>query len=304
MAAVILDGRALAAELRADLRTRTSALRERDCQARLVVVIIGEDAASVAYMRSLVKSGASVGVEVTVSALAADASETSVRQHLCALGEDDAVHGVILQQPLPGHLAIRRIADAMPAHKDVDGANPFNQGRLAFGSGTDFVPATPAAVMLLLERSPHRTLPGVRACIVGRSNVVGLPVALLMMAQDATVTSTHQLTRDLAHHTRDAEVLVVATGVPGLIRADMVLPGATVIDVGTTFVDGKLVGDVAYAEVAEVAGAITPVPGGVGPVTNIALMRNVVAAAERLCAAADNRRELLKQGAGRADYSR
>ncbi len=284
MAAVILDGRALANELRAELRVRTQALRERNCGVRLVVVIVGEDAASVAYMRSLVKSGASVGVEVAVRALAAAASEADVRHHLAALGEDDDVHGVILQQPLPAHLAIRRIADAMPAHKDVDGANPFNQGRLAFGSGTEFVPATPAAVMLLLERSPHRTLPGVRACIVGRSNVVGLPVALLMMAQDATVTSTHQLTRDLPHHTRDAEVLVVATGVPGLIRADMVLPGATVIDVGTTFVNGKLVGDVAYAEVAEVAGAITPVPGGVGPVTNIALMRNVVTAAERLCA--------------------
>jgi methylenetetrahydrofolate dehydrogenase (NADP+)/methenyltetrahydrofolate cyclohydrolase len=291
MAAVILDGRALADELRTDLCARTAALRARGCHPRLVVVIVGEDAASVAYMRSLVKSGAGAGVEVAVRALAADASEESVRRHLCALGEDDAVHGVILQQPLPPHLAIRRIADAMPAHKDVDGANPFNQGRLAFGSGTDFVPATPAAVMLLLERSPHRALPGVRACIVGRSNVVGLPVALLTMAQDATVTSTHQLTRDLAHHTRDAEVLVVATGVPGLIRADMVLPGATVIDVGTTFVDGKLVGDVAYAEVAAVAGAITPVPGGVGPVTNIALMRNVVGAAERLCVASDERRE-------------
>ncbi|MGD0473343.1 MAG: bifunctional 5,10-methylenetetrahydrofolate dehydrogenase/5,10-methenyltetrahydrofolate cyclohydrolase [Candidatus Velthaea sp.] len=283
MAAVVLDGRALADELRADLRARTLMLRERDCVARLVVVIVGEDAASMSYMRSLVKAGSSVGVEVGVRALPADASEAGVRRELLALGEDNDVHGVILQQPLPPHLAIRRIADAMPRHKDADGAHPFNQGRLAFGSGTEFVPATPAAVMLLLERSPHSVLPGVRACIVGRSNVVGLPVALLMMAQDATVTSTHQLTRDLARHTRDAEVLVVATGVPGLIRADMVLPGATVIDVGTTFVDGKVVGDVAYAEVAQVAGAITPVPGGVGPVTNVALMRNVVAAAERLC---------------------
>jgi methylenetetrahydrofolate dehydrogenase (NADP+)/methenyltetrahydrofolate cyclohydrolase len=282
MAALILDGRALAAELRAELRARTLELRTGDCQARLVVVIVGEDAASVAYMRSLLKSGAGVGVEVAVRTLPADASEAAVREQLCALGDDPQVHGVILQQPLPPHLAIRRIADAMPQHKDVDGANPVNQGRLAFGSGTEFVPATPAAVMLLLERSPHRVLPGVRACIVGRSNVVGLPVALLMMAQDATVTSTHQLTRDLAHHTRDAEVLVVATGVPGLIQANMVLPGSTVIDVGTTFVEGKLVGDIAYDEVAEVAGAITPVPGGVGPVTNIALMRNVVAAAERL----------------------
>jgi methylenetetrahydrofolate dehydrogenase (NADP+)/methenyltetrahydrofolate cyclohydrolase len=280
--AALLDGRALARELRADLLSRTAGLRARGCRARLAVVIVGEDAASVAYLRSLVNAGASVGVEVGIEALPAHADEGAVRARLFALDEDPSVHGVILQQPLPAHLAIRRIADAMPVHKDVDGANPANQGRLAFGSGAEFVPATPAAVMLLLERSPHRELRGVRACMVGRSNVVGLPVTLLLMAQDATVTSTHRYTRDLAHHTRDAEVLVVATGVPGLIRADMVLPGATVIDVGTTFLDGKLVGDVAFEEVAAIAGAITPVPGGVGPVTNIALMGNVVRAAERL----------------------
>jgi methylenetetrahydrofolate dehydrogenase (NADP+)/methenyltetrahydrofolate cyclohydrolase len=288
MAAAILDGRALANELCADLRVRTAALAARGCNPRLVVVIIGEDAASIAYMRSLVKSGAGVGVAVDVATLPADAAESAVRERLFALGADPGVHGIILQQPLPPHLAIRRIADAMPPHKDVDGANPINRGRLAFGSGAEFVPATPAAVMLLLERSPHRELRGVRACIVGRSSVVGLPVTLLLMGQDATVTSTHRFTRDLARHTRDAEVLVVATGVPGLIRAPMVRPGATVIDVGTTFVDGVLVGDVAYEDVAEVAGAITPVPGGVGPVTNIALMRNVVTAAERLPTATDD----------------
>jgi methylenetetrahydrofolate dehydrogenase (NADP+)/methenyltetrahydrofolate cyclohydrolase len=282
MAAQILDGRALAEELRADLRFRSAALRERGIVPRLVVAIVGEDAASMAYVKSLVGIGAKVGVDVTVDGMAPDADEAEVRAHMQALGADRTVHGVILQQPLPLHLSIRRIADAMPAQKDVDGANPMNQGRLAFGSGTEFVPATPAAAMLLIDRSPHRALRGVRACVVGRSNVVGLPVALLLGARDATVTSTHKETRDLAHHTRDAEVLVVATGVPGLIRADMVLPGATVIDVGTTFVDGKLVGDVAYDEVAAVAGAITPVPGGVGPVTNVALMRNVVDAAERL----------------------
>jgi methylenetetrahydrofolate dehydrogenase (NADP+)/methenyltetrahydrofolate cyclohydrolase len=282
MAALILDGRGLAHELRADLRERTAGLRAAGCSPRLVVVIVGEDAASVAYVRSLVNAGKSVGVAVGVEALPADADEMVVRERLIVLGQDRDVHGVILQQPLPAHLAIRRIADAMPQHKDVDGANPINQGRLAFGSGTAFVPATPAAVMLLLERSPHREMRGARACVVGRSNVVGLPVTLLLMGQDATVTSTHRFTRDLAAYTRNADILVVATGVPGLIRADMVQPGATVIDVGTTFVDGVLTGDVAYASVAEVAGAITPVPGGVGPVTNIALMRNVVTAAERL----------------------
>jgi methylenetetrahydrofolate dehydrogenase (NADP+)/methenyltetrahydrofolate cyclohydrolase len=286
MPAQILDGRALAGELRAELRQRTVLLRERGCTPRLTVVIVGEDAASVAYVRSLEKAGAGVGVSVGVEPLAANAGETLLRARLAALGDDPHVHGVLLQQPLPMHLAIRRIADALPAHKDVDGANPINVGRLAFGSGAAFVPATPAAVMLLLARSPQRELAGVCACVVGRSNVVGLPVTLLLMAQDATVTSTHRLTRDLARHTREAEVLVVAAGVPGLIRADMVRPGATVVDVGTTFVDGALVGDVAYAEVAVVAGAITPVPGGVGPVTNIALMRNVVIATERQRASA------------------
>jgi methylenetetrahydrofolate dehydrogenase (NADP+) / methenyltetrahydrofolate cyclohydrolase len=282
MPATILDGRTLAADLRLDIAGRTAALRAHGIAPRLVVAIAGEDAASIAYVQSLVREGNRVGIAVTVDALDATAGSNDVRALLARLGADPSIHGVILQQPLPRHLDIRRIADAMPAEKDVDGANPVNQGRLAFGSGTEFVPATPAAVMLLLERSRRWPLTGIRACMVGRSNVVGLPVSLLLMRENATLTVAHGQTIDLPKHTRDAEVLVVATGVPNLIRADMVMPGATVIDVGTTFVDGKLVGDVAYAEVAAVAGEITPVPGGVGPVTNVALMRNVVLAAERL----------------------
>lgn len=282
MAAEILDGRALAAELRVEIAARAERLRARGVAPRLIVAIVGEDPASHAYVRSLEKVGAKVGVDVQVDVLPANASEDDLRARLHALGEDRLVHGVILQQPLPQHLGIRRIAEAMPPHKDVDGANPVNLGRLAFASGTEFVPATPMACLLLLERSRHWPLRGVRACVVGRSNVVGLPVSLLLMARDATVVVTHKETIDLARHTRDAEVLVTATGVPGLITAGMVAPGATVIDVGTTFLDGKLVGDVAYDAVADVAGQITPVPGGVGPVTNVALMRNVVLAAERL----------------------
>jgi methylenetetrahydrofolate dehydrogenase (NADP+)/methenyltetrahydrofolate cyclohydrolase len=282
MPATILDGRSLAAELRLDIARRSAALRARGIAPHLVVAIAGKDAASVAYVQSLARAGERIGIDVTIDAVHAKASEGDVRKLLERLGADPLVHGVILQQPLPRHLDIRRIADAMPPEKDVDGANPLNQGRLAFGSGTEFIPATPAAVMLLLERSSRWPLAGVRACMVGRSNVVGLPVSLLMMRENATLTVTHEKTRDLRHHTRDAEVLVVATGVPGLIRADMVLPGATVIDVGTTFLDGRLVGDVAYDEVAEVAREITPVPGGVGPVTNVALMRNLVLATERL----------------------
>jgi methylenetetrahydrofolate dehydrogenase (NADP+)/methenyltetrahydrofolate cyclohydrolase len=282
MPATILDGRARAAELRGEIAGRSAALRARGIEPQLVVAIAGEDAASLAYVQSLVREGAKSGIAVRVDALAATATADDVRALLRRLGSDPAVHGIILQQPLPRHLDIRTIAGAMPPHKDVDGANPVNQGRLAFGSGAEFVPATPAAVMALLERSARWPLTGARACRVGRSSVIGLPVALLMMRADATVTIAHGKTADLAHHTRDAEVLVVATGVPAMIRAEMVLPGATVIDVGTTYVDGKITGDVAYAEVAAVAGEITPVPGGVGPVTNVALMRNVVLAAERL----------------------
>ncbi|MBV9439776.1 MAG: bifunctional 5,10-methylenetetrahydrofolate dehydrogenase/5,10-methenyltetrahydrofolate cyclohydrolase [Candidatus Eremiobacteraeota bacterium] len=281
MAARILDGRALAAELREEIVVRSSRLRARGIAPCLVVALVGGDAASTAYVRSIEREGAKTGVEVRVDALSINAREDEVRARLVALGQDPQVHGIILQQPLPPHLGIRRIAEAMPPHKDVDGANPVNLGRLAFASGTEFVPATPMAVMLLLERSARWPLRGVRACVVGRSNVVGLPVALLLMARDATVTVTHQETRDLAHHTRDAEIVVVATGVPNLLRATMIAPGATVIDVGTTFVNGTLVGDAAYDEVAAVAGEITPVPGGVGPVTNVALMRNVALAAER-----------------------
>ena len=282
MPASIIDGRAVAEELQSDLRTRSAQLRARGVIPRLVVAIVGEDASSLAYVKSLINVGAKVGIDVAIDALPRDAAQAAVRAQLRRLGDDTRIHGIILQQPLPPHLLIRQIADAVRPEKDVDGTNPMNQGRLAFGSGTLFVPATPAAVMILLERSPAWPLRGKRAVMVGRSNVVGLPVALLMMAQNATVIATHKETVDLARYTREAEVLVVATGVPGLIIGEMILPGATVIDVGTTVIDGKLVGDVAFESAVAVAGAITPVPGGVGPVTNVALMRNVIDAAERL----------------------
>ena len=282
MPARLLDGRALAADLREEVAVRAERLRARGIVPRLTVAIVGGDAASVAYVRSLERAGARTRVEVMVDALPAEADEDELRARLRALGDDPHVHGIILQQPLPPHLGIRRVAEAMPPQKDVDGANPINLGHLAFATGSEFVPATPSAVVLLLERSRHWPLRGVRCCVVGRSNVVGLPVALLLLARDATVTIAHRETRELGRRTAEADVLVVAAGKPGLIRGDMVAPGATVIDVGTTFVDGAVVGDVAFDEVAAVAGEITPVPGGVGPVTNVALLRNVVIAAERL----------------------
>jgi len=280
--AQILDGKALAADLRTELLARTSALRDTGIHPRLAIVFVGENESSLAYVRNLIRTGERVGVEVEVDRLPDRASATDVRARLERLHHDPTVHGVMLQQPLPPHLAIREIADAIPAHKDVDGTHPTNQGHLAFGSGTEYVPATPAAVMLLLERSPHWPLRGRRATVVGRSIVVGAPVALLMLAQDASVTVLHKESLDLQPYVKMSEVLVVATGVPGLIRGDDLMPGATVIDVGTTLVDGVLRGDVDFESAVRVAGAITPVPGGVGPVTNIALLRNVVKSAEHM----------------------
>jgi methylenetetrahydrofolate dehydrogenase (NADP+)/methenyltetrahydrofolate cyclohydrolase len=278
----ILDGKILAAELRAELVMRTTALLDSGIHPRLAIVFVGEDDSSRAYVRTLAKTGANAGIDVEIRRLPVSATVDEIRAALRALGDDPAVHGVMLQQPLPSRLPIRAIADAIPAEKDVDGAHPMNQGHLAFGSGTEFVPATPAAVMLLLERSPHWPLRGKNAVMVGRSIVVGAPVALLMLAQDATVTVLHKESRELQPYLRMADVVVVAAGVPGLIRGSDLLAGATVIDVGTTMVNGALKGDVDFDSAVEVAGAITPVPGGVGPVTNVALLRNVVKSAERM----------------------
>jgi methylenetetrahydrofolate dehydrogenase (NADP+)/methenyltetrahydrofolate cyclohydrolase len=279
--ALILDGKSLAADLRTELAARSSFLHEAGVRPKLVVVFVGENESSLAYVRNLERTGARVGIDVSVDRLPRGATAEQVRSRLRVHCADDGVHGVMLQQPLPEHLSIREIADAMPAHKDVDGTHPTNQGHLAFGSGTEYVPATPAAVMLLLERSPHWPLRGRRAAMIGRSIVVGAPVAMLMLAQDASVTILHKESPDLQPYVRMAEIVVVAAGVPGLIRGSDLLPGATVIDVGTTLVGGALKGDVDFESALAVAGAITPVPGGVGPVTNVALLRHVVKAAER-----------------------
>ena len=281
MPARILDGRALASELRTELLSRSDALREKGVHPRLVITLVGEDDSSLAYVRNLVKSGERAGIAVHVDELDAGATAAEIRARLERLGGDASIHGVMLQQPLPPHLSIRSIADSIPVRKDVDGTHPVNQGHLAFGNAR-FVPATPAAVMLLLERSPHWPLRGKTAVMIGRSVVVGAPVAMLMMAQDATVTVLHKESASLQPFTRMADVVVVATGVPGLIGGGDIKPGATVIDVGTTVVANELKGDVDFESALQVAGAITPVPGGVGPVTNVALLRNVLAAAETL----------------------
>jgi methylenetetrahydrofolate dehydrogenase (NADP+)/methenyltetrahydrofolate cyclohydrolase len=284
MPARLLDGRALAAELRDGLAARTAALLARGIAPHLRVLMVGEDDASLAYVAGMQRLAERIGTVVDVEVLPLAIDDAGVRAVLERYATDPHIHGVILQQPLPPTLSIRAICDAMPALKDVDGANPYNQGRLAFATGARFVPATPAAVMMLLERSEKWPLRGREVTIVGRSNVVGLPVSLLIMAQDATVTVTHKETRKLRDHVRHAEVLVVAAGAPHFIDGSWLREGVTVIDVGTTLVDGKLLGDVDFESARAVAGEITPVPGGVGPVTNVALMANLISAAESLSA--------------------
>ena len=266
MPARILDGRAVADELRAELIAHSNQLRERGVHPRLDIVLVGENESSVAYVRNLVKVGERAGIAVHVDELPGNATASAVRERLERLKDDPKVHGVLLQQPLPPHLSIRTIADSIPIHKDVDGSHP----------GSEFVPATPAAVMLLLERSPHWPLRGYHVVVVGRSVVVGVPVAMLALSHDATVTILHSKSGGLQPHLRMADVVVAATGVPGLIRGSDIKPGATVIDVGMTLVEGELKGDVDFDSTMQVAGAITPVPGGVGPVTNVALLRNVI----------------------------
>ncbi len=280
MPAKIIDGRAVAAEIRSELIGRTTALRQAGIHPRLLIVAVDGDAAIASYISALQRTGQKVGIDVQLEQLSEDATAHEVRERLTRAGTDDAIHGVLLQQPLPQHLPIRAIADSMPVHKDVDGTHPTNQGHLAFGRQPEFVPATPAAVMALLERSPSWPLAGRRAVMIGRSAVVGLPVATLLIAHNATVTVLHRSSQSLQPYTKLADVVIVAVGVPGLITGSMIAEGATVIDVGTTPFNGEMRGDVDFESAIETAGAITPVPGGVGPVTNMALLRNVIKAAE------------------------
>jgi len=280
MPAKILDGRALAAESREELVTRTVALAKRGIAPHLIVAVVGDDPSSQAYIRGLEKLAGQIGIGLTIDRLPESIDIRALRAALERYGRDESIHGVLLQQPLPAHLPIRKIADAIPPAKDVDGANPGNLGLLAFADAARLVPATPAAVMLLLEKSAKWPLRGREAAVIGRSSVIGLPVSLLLIAQSATVTVVHRGTHEIREHTRRAEIVIAAAGTPRLIDASWLQPGATVIDVGTTVVDGKLTGDVDFASASEIAGEITPVPGGVGPLTNVMLMRNVLVAAE------------------------
>ncbi len=277
--ATILDGRAVAAQWRGELAGRLSALAERGVQPTLAVVRVGEDPGSVSYARALVRMGEQNGAAVRLEALPADSSAVAVEGLLARLAADPQVHGIMLQEPVPAPLEAAALALAIDPRKDVDGVHPANAGLLFQGREDGFVPATALGGLALLERSGVE-LRGRRAVVVGRSTIVGRPLALLLLHRHATVSICHSRTADLAAATRAAEVLAVAIGRPWFITPAMVAPGAVVVDFGVNFVDGQLRGDVDPA-VEAVAGALSPTPGGTGAVTNAALLANLVTAAER-----------------------
>ncbi len=279
----IIDGKAIAAELRQTVAEEVAALkRETGVTAGLAVVIIGDDPASHVYVRNKARSTVEVGMQSFEHKLPDDTAEGTLLKLIDVLNRDPSVHGILVQLPVPPQIDSRKVIEAIDPNKDVDGFHPVNVGRLSAGERS-LVPCTPAGC-ILLAKSVRPELKGLEAVVVGRSNIVGKPVAQLLLREDCTVTIAHSRTRDLPSVVRRADLVIAAVGRPEMVRGDWIKPGAIVIDVGINRVEGadgkgRLVGDVAFAEVAEVAGAITPVPGGVGPMTIACLLKNTVVAA-------------------------
>ena len=276
----IIDGNAIAKAVRAEWRPRAVALRLQGCQPGLAAIVVGDNPAAKVYLRNKVRACAETGLYSEVHQLGGDCGEDEILQCIGARNTDPRIHGILVQLPLPGHISSHRIVDAISADKDVDGFHFYNLGSLVAGHST-FPPCTPYGVMRMLE---YEDIPvrGRHAVIVGAGNIVGKPMAMMLLQKGATVTICNSKTRDLAAHTRQADILVVAVGKPGLVGADMVKPGAVVIDVGINRLpDGRLVGDVDFDGLLGKAGAITPVPGGVGPLTVTMLLINTIEAAQR-----------------------
>ncbi len=279
MAANLIDGKALAASTRAALKDKVAQLAARGVQPGLAAVLVGDDPASHLYVRNKTRACEETGLRSESHRLPADVPEKILLEKIGALNADPRIHGILVQLPLPRQIDADRVLAAISPAKDVDGFHAENLGALLQGR-SGFVPGTPAGVMRMLEHA-RVPLAGARAAIIGRSTIVGKPLALLLLQKDATVTICHSKTKDLAATTRQADILVAAVGKAKLVTADMVKPGACVIDVGINrLADGKIAGDVDFASVKEVAGSITPVPGGVGPMTVAMLIVNTVRAAE------------------------
>jgi methylenetetrahydrofolate dehydrogenase (NADP+)/methenyltetrahydrofolate cyclohydrolase len=283
MTARVIDGVKLAATIREGVAARSAALATHGVKPGLAVVLVGSDPASQVYVRNKVTACEKAGMHSVLEQYPADMTQEALLARIETLNADPSIHGILVQLPLPKHIDSHRVIEAIAAEKDVDGFHISNAGLLMTGTPL-FRPCTPYGVMKMLE-SEQVVLRGAVAVVVGASNIVGKPMAMLLQTAGATVTICNSKTRDLAWHTRHADIVVVATGKPGMVTGDMIKPGAVVIDVGINRgADGKLCGDVDYASAKEVAGAITPVPGGVGPMTIAMLLVNTLEAAERALA--------------------
>jgi methylenetetrahydrofolate dehydrogenase (NADP+)/methenyltetrahydrofolate cyclohydrolase len=297
----LLAGAPIAAEIRAGVKDRVAAYQRRQgYKPCLAVVLVGKDAPSEVYLQQILRSCRNVGASGRLVGVSGRSSNAHLRAVLSELNEDPLIHGIIVQMPLPKHLDLETVVETLDPAKDVDGITPLNAGLLSLGKDA-FQPATARASVEILVRSGI-VLKGKRAVVVGRSNVVGKPAAQLLLREHATVTVAHSRTTDLRGVLRSADVVVAAIGRPNFITGSMLKRGAVVVDVGINVVDGNLVGDVDQASAREVVSAITPVPGGVGPVTNAILLTQLIAAAERQAAAEPRGRRTRRSGAAHAPH--
>ena len=282
----IIDGEAFAARLRAEIAAKAEAIKAgHDIVPGLATVLVGENPASAIYVRNKSKAARGAGMLSFAHNLPEETREAELLALIDRLNGDATVNGILVQLPLPGHISAHAVIAAVDPAKDVDGFHPINAGRLMTGAGGGFIPCTPQGCMMLLK-DVRRELSGLKALVAGRSNIVGKPMASLLLGENCTVTMAHSRTRDLAEECRQADILIAAVGRPQLIKGAWIKPGATVIDVGFSRIEGaggetRLLGDVEFAEAVKVAGAITPVPGGVGPMTIACLLRNTLIAACR-----------------------
>ncbi|SEK06517.1 methylenetetrahydrofolate dehydrogenase (NADP+) / methenyltetrahydrofolate cyclohydrolase [Variovorax sp. OK605] len=280
MTAQLIDGNALAKTIRAEVAGRTAALKARGVNPALSIILVGEDPASQVYTKHKVNDSTETGLQATLETYPASMSEADLLARIRTLNDDPKVHGILVQLPLPRHMDSQKVIETISPAKDVDGFHVASAGALMTGA-PGFWPCTPYGCMKMLESIGY-DLRGKHAVVIGRSNIVGKPMAMMLLAKSATVTICHSATQDLGAITRQADVIVAAVGKRNLLTADMVKPGAVVIDVGMNRKeDGKLAGDVDFDGVKEVAGWITPVPGGVGPMTRAMLLANTLEAAER-----------------------
>lgn len=279
MSAKVISGKEIASRIREELKSEVEQLAAKGVKPGLAVILVGEDPASHSYVKGKEKASTELGFHSVIHRLDEGVSEDGVLSLIHKLNEDPKIHGILVQLPLPRHISEKAVILAIDPGKDVDGFHPENVGNMYIGLPA-FLPCTPHGVIQMLKRSGVE-ISGKRAVVVGRSNIVGKPMAQLLLSENATVTIAHSRTENLPSVTKQADILVAAIGRPGTITADMVKPGAAVIDVGVNRVDGKLVGDCKFEEVSRVAGSITPVPGGVGPMTITMLMYNTVESAKR-----------------------